>query len=154
MTYDFRLPDIGEGISEASLIEWLVAVGDQVEEGDDVAVISTDKADVEIASPRRGTVEELCWKTGDMINVGQVLMKFRGAGPDDITAPPAPETVAVGTPPTAAQVIAAPATRKLAAETGVDLETIAGSGPDGAITRADVESAQNATAPAEANGRI
>lgn len=154
MTSDFRLPDIGEGISEASLIEWIVAVGDTVEEGDDVAVVSTDKADVELASPRSGVVAELCWKPGDLINVGQVLLKFRGDSPGDVIAPPAPETVAVGTPTAAAQVIAAPATRKLAAETGVDLETIAGSGPDGAITRADVESAQNATVPAEANGRI
>ena len=61
MSSDFRLPDIGEGISEASLVEWLIAVGDTVEEGDDVAVVSTDKADVELASPRSGTVAQLCW---------------------------------------------------------------------------------------------
>ena len=78
MSSDFRLPDIGEGISEASLVEWLIAVGDTVEEGDDVAVVSTDKADVELASPRSGTVAQLCWTPGDLVKVGEVLLIFEG----------------------------------------------------------------------------
>lgn len=154
MTSDFRLPDIGEGISEASLIEWIVAVGDTVEEGDDVAVVSTDKANVELASPRRGVVAELYWKPGDLVNVGQVLLRFQGEDQAEKTKPSAPGATPVTTPSAGARVIAAPATRKLAAETGVDLTRIAGSGPDGAITRADVESAGAAPGPAGVDVRI
>jgi pyruvate/2-oxoglutarate dehydrogenase complex dihydrolipoamide acyltransferase (E2) component len=143
LTSDFRLPDIGEGISEASLIEWMVAVGDQVEEGDDVAVVSTDKADVELASPKRGVVAELCWQPGDLIKVGQVLLKFEGSAAQPVAEQPAasPEKTPAKTPAGKPGVIAAPATRKLAADTGVDLNTLAGTGPGGEITHADVEAA-------------
>lgn len=146
MTYDFHLPDIGEGISEASLIEWVVAVGDTVEEGDDVAIISTDKADVELASPRKGTIAELRWSPGDLIAVGDVLLRFQGA-----EAAKAPLTVAPGpgvdpdvkssTKPDNNVIVAAPSTRKLASEVGVDLGALVGSGPNGEITRADVAAA-------------
>lgn len=155
MTSDFRLPDIGEGISEASLVEWLVAVGDQVQEGDDVAVVSTDKADVELASPRHGKVAELCWQPGDLVKVGQVLLTFEGEtdGANAGTAPaPAIEEAATLPAVTAKTVVASPATRKLAAQTGVDLAGIAGSGPDGAITRSDVEAAMPAPERGAAGG--
>ena len=154
MSSDFRLPDIGEGISEASLVEWLIAVGDTVEEGDDVAVVSTDKADVELASPRSGTVAQLCWTPGDLVKVGEVLLIFEGEAHNPaIEAAPALVEETVEPPPATAErpVVASPATRKLAAETGVDLDTIVGSGPDGAITRSDVElaTAPGSTAPSE-----
>lgn len=144
MSPDFRLPDIGEGISEASLVEWLVAVGDAVEEGDDVAIVSTDKADVELASPKRGTVAELCWQPGDLVKVGQVLLIFDGdvEGPVKEPEPDIPGETETSSPvPASKSIIASPATRKLAAETGVDLGAVSGTGPDGAITRTDVEMA-------------
>ncbi len=73
--YEFRLPDIGEGISEAVLIDWLVAVGDAVREGDDLATVSTDKVDVELPAPRAGAIAELCWNPGETIPVGKVLLR-------------------------------------------------------------------------------
>ncbi|MDP6345271.1 MAG: dihydrolipoamide acetyltransferase family protein [Alphaproteobacteria bacterium] len=170
--FDFLLPDIGEGISEALLISWSVAAGDVVAEGDEVATISTDKVDVELPAPRAGTVAELCWQPGDTIPVGEVLMRIDDGGAAKParakvaataaapTPAPAPAAAAVAeaaappTPPKAARttVIAAPSTRKLAAQFGVDLTAVAGSGRDGRILRRDVEAAAAtpATAPAAA----
>ena len=65
--YEFLLPDIGEGISEAELISWSVQPGEHVEEDQELATISTDKVNVELPSPRAGTVKELCWEPGDII---------------------------------------------------------------------------------------
>lgn len=160
MNFDYPLPDIGEGISEATLIEWLVDVGDTVEEGDDVVIVSTDKADVELASPCTGTVSQLCGKAGDLVEVGTVLMRFQTDGPvatseqnEPAPSEQAPETDTIEEAPEPPLdtgnyrdegrpgVVAAPATRKLGAETGVDIAKLKGSGPEGQITRADVEAA-------------
>ena len=84
--YDFILPDIGEGISEALLIDWSVEPGQQVNEGDEIATVSTDKVDVELPSPRAGTVAELCWKPGDTIKVGAVFMRIDTGEQDDVSA--------------------------------------------------------------------
>ena len=65
--YEFKLPDIGEGLSEAELLEWIVRVGDRVREGDDVAMISTDKVNVDLTSPATGVVSELFGEPGDVI---------------------------------------------------------------------------------------
>ncbi|HJP22786.1 MAG: dihydrolipoamide acetyltransferase family protein [Alphaproteobacteria bacterium] len=157
--YDFILPDIGEGISEALLISWTVAVGDALEEGAEVATISTDKVDVELPAPRAGSVAELCWKPGDTIPVGEVLMRISDGGTAAVDAEakaepkpepePVPEAEAESAPkaklaPVAAPVeaiLAAPSTRKLAADRGVDLAGLQGSGRDGMILRRDVEAA-------------
>ena len=162
--YDFILPDVGEGISEALLISWTVALGDALEEGAEVATISTDKVDVELPAPRAGAVAELCWKPGDTIPVGEVLMRIDdGSGaaapktkaktkakpaPTE-SAPPAPAPVAPPPAPVESAIVAAPSTRKLAADTGIDLGAIAGSGQDGMILRRDVEAAA-APAPVSA----
>lgn len=159
--YEFRLPDIGEGISEAVLTEWMVRVGDQVEEGEDLAAITTDKVDVELPSPRAGTIAELCWTPGDTINVGAVLVRIRTDGEEtsvaEAQAPASPSKAAGGpsAPPAAASrpasgpasVVAAPSTRRLAAETGVDLTRLTGSGPEGQIRREDVELAVRDRSP-------
>jgi pyruvate dehydrogenase E2 component (dihydrolipoamide acetyltransferase) len=156
--FDFQLPDIGEGISEALLIEWFVAPGDQVKEGDDVATVSTDKVDVELPAPRTGVITELCWTPGDTVPVGEVLLRIDGGdgkapAARAKTSPKAGEGAAksIKTSKTAkpvqpvaapdAPVVAAPVTRKLAAELGVEIETLRGSGKDGRIVRADVEAA-------------
>lgn len=151
--YDFILPDIGEGISEALLIDWSVEPGQQVEEGDEIATVSTDKVDVELPAPRAGIVAELCWKPGDTIQVGSVFMRIdTGDQADDPVAgeqsTPEPEVTetspnassAKSSAPKAEGVVAAPSTRKLASDLGIDLRTVTGSGTDGRILRKDVES--------------
>lgn len=156
--YDFILPDIGEGISEALLMDWSVEPGQQVEEGDEIATVSTDKVDVELPSPRAGIVAELCWNPGDTIKVGAVFMRIDTGEHEEViddTAPSIKEEVKAEKPVsqntsvapvlvTGSQIVAAPSTRKLAEGLGVDLSTVQGSGPDGRIFRADVENADDA----------
>jgi pyruvate/2-oxoglutarate dehydrogenase complex dihydrolipoamide acyltransferase (E2) component len=164
--YEFILPDIGEGISEAMLISWTVKLGQQVAEGEEVATVSTDKVDVELPAPCSGTVGELCWKPGDTIKVGSVFMRIdTGDAVIDTPAPgrrkpggsgvsggkaklPTPELVPGELPPGARPaptpgatrlITAAPSTRKLAADLGIDLASVTGSGDGGLILRADVE---------------
>ncbi len=158
--YDFILPDIGEGISEALLIDWSVEPGQHVVEGDEIATVSTDKVDVELPSPRAGTVAELCWKSGDTIKVGAVFMRIDTGEQDEVSVEaPAPvddktvvkaekttskKPTVTAVPTSDSQIIAAPSTRKLASELGVDLNTVHGSGPEGRILRADVENTHDA----------
>jgi pyruvate/2-oxoglutarate dehydrogenase complex dihydrolipoamide acyltransferase (E2) component len=174
--YEFILPDIGEGISEALLINWTVKTGQRIDEDHLVATISTDKVDVELPSPRAGTVTELCWQPGDTVLVGSVFMRIEddGAAASDVVAPaapavkaepaappkaevkPAPEPEPVTTAPVATAVsgiVAAPSTRKLAAEKGIDLGALTGSGEGGRILRRDIEAAASGTrAPTQATG--
>lgn len=145
MIHDFKLPDIGEGLSEAELLAWLVEVGDSVGEGDDVATISTDKVNVDLPSPRSGVVVELPWSVGDIIPVGEVLMRIEDStkttqksGASRLASEPA----AVTSAPAREQhqnVRAAPALRRYAKEHGVDLTLVTATGPNGQLLRADVD---------------
>ncbi len=146
--YEFLLPDIGEGISEALLISWAVSPGETIAEDQELATISTDKVDVELPSPRAGVVAELCWQPGDTVQVGAVFLRIETAGDDVAAVASAPKAVAA-VPKAAAPaatavardsaVTAAPSTRKLAQELGVNLAGLSGSGQGGRILRADVE---------------
>jgi pyruvate dehydrogenase E2 component (dihydrolipoamide acetyltransferase) len=145
--FEFRLPDVGEGIHEAELLEWRVAPGDRVKEGDEIAVINTDKITVELPSPRAGVITAIHGAVGDVIEVGTVLVEI---DPEDGDQPlPEPDLVpqarkaAKKTARKSAKdiVVAAPAVRRLAKEMGVDLSAVHGSGPDGHILAADVEAA-------------
>lgn len=166
---DFKLPDIGEGISEARLVEWLVKVGDRVADGDDVATISTDKIDVELPAPCSGRVAELCWKPGETVKVGQVLLRIEREGavasaPAEAEAEvkaaapatPAPKAAAATPPPAPAaspkapQVVAAPAIRRMARERDIDLTRIVGSGPAGRILERDLLAAAEPVAASTA----
>ena len=144
--YEFRLPDIGEGLNEAELLGWLVEVGDQIKEGDDVALISTEKVNVDLPSPRSGIVAELPWEVGDVIPVGDVFMRITDtnenfaepkAEPTKITAESSSVTAPVRK--NAARMIAAPALRRYAREQGVDLALVTPSTPDGRLLRADID---------------
>ncbi|GGP19815.1 dihydrolipoamide acetyltransferase component of pyruvate dehydrogenase complex [Thermocladium modestius] len=151
--YEFKFPDLGEGLSEAELINLHVKVGDQVKEGDTLMEVQTAKANVEIPSPVSGTVAEIRFKAGDTIHVGDVVLVIETGGeatlqlrkPIEVTqqaAPPpqqARQAVPAGTP---AGVRAMPAARRLAKEAGIDLGKIRGSGPGGVITVSDVKKAQ------------
>lgn len=145
MIYEFKLPDIGEGLSEAELLAWLVEVGDSISEGDDIASISTDKVNVDLPSPRSGVVVELPWSVGDIIPVGDVFMRIedsrettQGTGASESGITPAtmtPEPVREQQQ----NVRAAPALRRYAKEQGVDLTLVTPTGPNGQLLRADVD---------------
>jgi pyruvate dehydrogenase E2 component (dihydrolipoamide acetyltransferase) len=156
MPTEFKLPDLGEGIHEGEVIEVLVSVGEKVEDGQSVMVVETDKAATEIPSPVTGVVQAIHFKTGDMANVGDVLMTFSEEG----AAEPAPEVPAkdAAAPPEAktekseakavlkekaapqgeGPVPAAPSVRRLARELGVDLRAVTSSGPGGRVMDEDV----------------
>lgn len=134
----FRLPDLGEGMAEAEIVRWEVAVGDHVGRDQIVAIVQTDKAEVELPVPFAGTITGLGGDTGDMLPVGATLLELT---PDDATVR-APTSKPVRTDGGGAQ--AAPPVRKLARELGVDLGEVAGSGPGGRVTANDVRAAASA----------
>jgi pyruvate/2-oxoglutarate dehydrogenase complex dihydrolipoamide acyltransferase (E2) component len=156
---EFRLVDIGEGLTQAEIVRWLVAVGDRVSEDEPVVEIETDKAVVEMPAPATGTVVALGGDVGDVVAVGEILVVIddgsEGAGqpagvgavePETTArAPSAPQPAAsspspAGGPP-ATRPLATPSTRGLARRLGVDLGTLRGSGPGGRITDDDVTTA-------------
>ncbi|MDX1554439.1 MAG: dihydrolipoamide acetyltransferase family protein [Xanthomonadales bacterium] len=144
--YEFKLPDIGEGLHEAELLEWDVQVGDSVNEGDSLAQISTDKVNVELPSPCAGVIAELPWKPGDIIPVGEVLAriddgKARSSTPEAETRREHAATGPANQRGERRRIKAAPAVRRYAAEKGVDLTQVSPTGPGGAVTTADVDAA-------------
>ncbi len=163
MTFDVKLPDIGEGVAEGEIVRWLVKAGDAVREDQPLVEVMTDKASVEIPSPRTGTIAALHAEEGAMVPVGTVIVSIAVAGgapaaaaPAAHAAPaaaaPAPAAPAAA-PASGARVEAAPAVRALAKELGVALEQVRGTGPGGRITADDVRAAQaGAAAPAGAAG--
>jgi 2-oxoisovalerate dehydrogenase E2 component (dihydrolipoyl transacylase) len=155
--YVFRLPDVGEGIAEAEIVEWRVAVGDHVEEEQPLVDVMTDKATVELTSPVAGVVVERGGEEGQELAVGEALVVLEteaAAGgaerptTDESAAPapvaPAPAPAAAAAPATA-KPLASPATRRRAKEAGVDLASMQGSGPAGRVLDADLAVARAPT---------
>jgi pyruvate dehydrogenase E2 component (dihydrolipoamide acetyltransferase) len=149
MIKEFHLPDVGEGISEAEIVRWLIAEGSTVTEDQDIVEIETDKAIVALPSPHAGKIIKLHRKQGDLTKVGEILVTIETdeAGQPE---PPAPQTdrgTVVGSLgddemiELPAPVKAMPAVRALAKKLGVDLTKIRGTGGEGKITREDVERA-------------
>ncbi len=177
MRHVFRLPDVGEGIASAEIVEYLVKPGDKVKADQPVVRIETDKAVVELPSPVAGTVAELPLKPGDTANVGDPLLivEVEGAAEAQASpeaAKPAPkekpeaEAPAVEARPVREEkaappkpqeapaateapvrVLATPHTRRVARELKVDITTVKGSGPHGRITDEDVKRAAAQTPP-------
>jgi pyruvate dehydrogenase E2 component (dihydrolipoamide acetyltransferase) len=166
---EFKFPDVGEGIAEGEIVRWLVAVGDTVRAHQPIVEMETDKAVVELPSPRSGVIRELRGAVGDTVAVGAVLAVIEEAADETAVAemkeqarPAAvgvvgeleeapesePRAAAGETVPTAL-----PRDRKLAAELGIDLAAVRGSGPGGRVTEADIRAAgapaKEAPAPAE-----
>jgi pyruvate dehydrogenase E2 component (dihydrolipoamide acetyltransferase) len=152
---DFKLPDLGEGVTEAEIDRWLVKEGDTLGEDDPLVEVITDKASAEIPSPYAGLVTKIHVQAGDVVPVGTVLVTIGGtsapAPAEDGEAVPARSKLEVGvrsegrsaSPPASRSestgIKAMPPVRKLARELGVDLEQVTPSGPDGRIIREDVE---------------
>jgi len=156
MAYEFKLPDLGEGLTEGEVARWLVSEGQEVAEDEPLVEIQTDKTTVEIPSPAAGTVARILVAEGAVVPVGTVLVVIGGDGTapaevEQTRAEEAPHKQAAASPrPEGAKVRATPLVRKVAQELGVDLAGIAGTGPQGRITEEDVRGAADATsAPSE-----
>lgn len=155
--YEFRLPDIGEGLAEAEVARWLVKVGDHVTEDQPVVEMMTDKAAVEIPAPGAGVVVEQRAAEGEVVKIGTVLYVLETDGLSAATSPAAPlqdrTALPAGPPPQSGEatgVLAPPAVRKLARELAVDLAKVKGSGPGGRISAEDVQRHASRPATAEA----
>jgi pyruvate dehydrogenase E2 component (dihydrolipoyllysine-residue acetyltransferase) len=175
MAYEFRLPDLGEGLTEGEIAKWLVSEGQEVAEDDPLVEIQTDKATVEVPSPAAGTVARILAQEGEIVPVGTVIVVIG----EDAAQPESPsntvlqgveEGVAAGRGGPSNTVLlgsareeggpgrakATPLVRRIAEELGVDLATVEPSGPGGRITEADVRArAHAASVPAapEPEGR-
>jgi 2-oxoisovalerate dehydrogenase E2 component (dihydrolipoyl transacylase) len=145
----FALPDLGEGLDEAEIVEWHVAPGDRVVADQPLVSVETGKAVVEVPAPWAGTIEALHAERGETVAVGAPLVSFGGAARADRgaivgdlapEAEPKPAAPPVPAPQTGSGAAprAMPAARALARREGVDLGQVAGSGPGGVIRRADV----------------
>lgn len=149
MTFEFKLPDIGEGVAEGEILKWMAKEGDQVREDQPLVEVMTDKVNVQIPAPRSGKVSKILVKEGDLAKVGQTIMVIDDGSPGgpaaEATAPKSsPQVQATPTPQPAgpsAGVLATPATRRLAREVGVDITAVTGSGPQGRVTDDDVRRA-------------
>lgn len=153
---EFRLPDLGEGVTEGEVIEWRVAEGGAVARDQILVVVGTDKATVEIPSPFEGEVEAIMAKEGARVEVGQALIRVRAAGEsvtspghgDDLTQvePEPPQHTAAGTSATASppapndspRVAALPSVRRAARERGIALADVHGGGPGGRVRMGDL----------------
>ena len=149
--FEFKLPDLGEGVHEGEIVKWHVQVGDAIEEDDPLVDVETDKAAVTIPSPVGGMVVRLGREVGETVMVGEVVAVIEDkeglveapaeleAAPPSPTVPESVETI-VGAPVEERRPApAAPATRRLARELGVDLKLITPTGPGGRITPEDVK---------------
>jgi pyruvate dehydrogenase E2 component (dihydrolipoamide acetyltransferase) len=155
MAYEFKLPDLGEGLTEGEVAKWLVAEGDEIEEDAPLVEIQTDKTTVEIPSPAAGKVARILVAEGDVVPVGTVLVVI-GDGPVAALQAPAPSRsdMSQGQAPGPVQrVQATPLVRKIAQELGVDLESVTPSGPGGRVTEADVRSAASVDTTQSSEGR-
>ena len=181
---EFRMPSLGADMEAGTIIEWRVRPGDKVERGDIVAVVDTDKADIEVEVFETGVIDELVVPPGVEVPVGTLLARINPAHAGPPSVAPAPATTAPGTvapapaiaavppavPPATARrrrsrrgpaareaapssgdrlVRASPLARRRAAEGGVDLAAIVGSGPDGAVLAADIPAVDAASAAVE-----
>lgn len=173
MKFEFRFPDIGEGIHEGVIMKWLVNEGEPVNEGDSLAEVETDKVTTEIPSPKSGKVLELKAAKGEKINVGQVFITIETSETEEsavtkevveeetagvvgeviassMVIPSSTENVVVQPRPAGGKVLATPVARKLAKDLGVDISTIKGTGPNGRVMKEDIYKAkETANAPKE-----
>ena len=153
--YEFKLPDLGEGMVESEIGEWFIKVGDQVTEEDLVCTMMTDKAAVELSSPVSGKVIKLAGEPGDIVAVGAAVVVFETDANVAVadTTPATPPSEPAGGPsgpkkpavdieeaaPLKGRVATSPAVRRRAKEAGIDLHNVPGTGAGGRITRKDFE---------------
>ena len=167
----FILPDLGEGVHEAEMIAWKVRVGEDVAEHQTLAEMETDKALVEVPSPRAGVIKELHGSEGEILKVGNPLVTYEGGAEPTASAPAAEQTASatepagapageredagtvVGSvsdeplmPASEGKALATPAVRRLARDLGVEIDAVRGTGLGGRVTAKDVKNAKTGTA--------
>ena len=167
MAYEFKFPDVGEGIHEGEIVKWKVKVGDKVEADQPLVEIETDKAVVDIPSPKAGTILKINHKEGETINVGEVLVVIGDKGEKAESKPEAKakkeehytgsvvgfleeapeeeekkaEKKAIAKKEAAKHVKATPAVRVLARKLNVDINSVSGTGSEGIVTEEDIKKA-------------
>ena len=140
----FNLPDIGEGLVEGELVKWFVKEGASVTEHQPIAAVLTDKAEVEIPSPKTGKIAKLHAKPGEKVKVHGPLVTYSGvaggasAPSRAAEAAPAERVAAPQARRSSTEVLATPMLRKLAKDMGVDIGLVAGTGPQGRVLEADL----------------
>jgi len=176
MAFEFKFPDIGEGLTEGEIVRWLVKEGDEVKEGQPLVEVETDKALAEIPSPKTGVILKILAKEKEIVKVGQVIVVFGEKGEALAAPPPRPKSVGVvgeleEAPEEAPSVtataepvktvlvsehaLATPAVRALAKELGVDINKVQGTGPEGRVLEKDVRQfAESKERPAEPEKKI
>lgn len=186
---EFKVPDLGEGLTEAEIVNWLVKIGDTVELNQPLVEVETEKAIVEVPSPYAGVVKELRGAVGERVAVGTTFVVFEVEGADSAAEPastgsrkevlvgygpeegggkrrkqrkigrrpddePAAEEPEQSNGKTVVRALATPPVRKLARELGVDIDQLSGSGPDGRVTREDVQAVASSPAAAPASASV
>ena len=129
---EFILPDVGEGLDQAEIVEWLVTAGDAVERDQPLVEVLTDKSQTQLPSPKAGIIKTLRFAEGDIAEVGQVLVEFESSGSPTAETEPSKE-------PALRRPKASPVVRRRALGSGIDLETVDGTGPGGRITVEDLD---------------
>ncbi len=144
MAFEFKLPDIGEGVVEGEIVKWLICKGERIDEDQPMVEIMTDKATVEIPAPVAGEVLETNGQEGSVVEVGATLVVIESDSAPE-SSPEVAATPSVSAPPkprlpkaTDKRILATPATRRLARQKGVDLTTVVGTGRGGRVTNQDV----------------
>lgn len=143
--YVFKLPDVGEGTVEAEISQWHVAVGDRIEEDQPLVDVTTDKAIVEIPAPASGTVASIHGAVGEKVIVGAELVVIETDALPEPRVEEKAEQASETEPrsesaPAMSKGLAAPAVRQRARTLGIELQSLAGSGPAGRVTHADLDS--------------
>jgi pyruvate dehydrogenase E2 component (dihydrolipoyllysine-residue acetyltransferase) len=146
LAYEFKLPDLGEGLTEGEVARWLVAEGQDVAEDEPLVEIQTDKTTVEIPSPAAGVVSRILVEEGTVVPVGTVLVVIGGDGAERVAEP------AVSRVQDSGRVQATPLVKRIAKELGVDIAAVTGSGPGGRVTDTDVRAA--ATSSVQDSGHV
>ena len=161
MPFEFKFPDIGEGLTEGEIVRWLVKEGDEIKEGQPLVEVETDKALAEIPSPRTGVILKILAKEKEIVKVGRVIVVIGEKGETLAAPPPKPKSVGVvgeleeapeeapavtraeGVKPTlvSPHAMATPAVRALAKELGIDIDKVKGTGPEGRVLEKDIRQA-------------
>lgn len=146
MVFEFRLPDIGEGIAEAEIVEWLIKEGDDVRADEVILKIETDKAVADIPTPISGKVLKINYAKGDTVNVGSVLCvigsegeKVKSSVTKNEETPKVERVAEKKENNNFGKILASPAVRRSANEKGIDLSKISGSGSNGQIIMSDLD---------------
>src|SRR5665213_3060283 len=164
----FKLPELGEGLSEGEIVAWKVKEGDTIRADSPVVEVMTDKATVEVPSPKSGVIKKLYYKVGEMAKVGAPLIDIEEAGSvaaekpapnqasekksEPVAAAPKQSSVAAVSPnekpqASAERVLASPAVRRMARELSLDLSRVRGSGERGRVLRNDLATTTPQTIP-------